>query len=204
MKLLPLLAALCGLAFLSNVMANPSVSDTNTAETTGNEISAPKKTNVGAIVGGVIGGILAVALLATLAFLLGRRKRRQQDHSEPHAILEKSRASSPTSHTSPMYNSAVPPPAQSGNIPPPPPHPPPALAQAPVSTPPPLHGSPPTVAEPPAQPARAPIELQSREVDEDGVSVSSFDLQRPAQERSVPRLPVYHRGSAGSPVNTGL
>ena len=42
----------------------------------------------------------------------------------------------------------------------------------------------------PQQFAAPPAELHSREVNEDGISVSSFDMERPPE---VPRLPVYKR-----------
>jgi len=41
----------------------------------------------------------------------------------------------------------------------------------------------------------SPAEIHSREVDEDGVSVQSFDIHGTNQESSVPRLPLYTRGS---------
>jgi F0F1-type ATP synthase membrane subunit c/vacuolar-type H+-ATPase subunit K len=42
----------------------------------------------------------------------------------------------------------------------------------------------------------SPAEIHSREVDEDGVSVQSFDMHGTSRESSVPRLPLYTRDSA--------
>lgn len=54
----------------------------------------------------------------------------------------------------------------------------------------------------PPPPPLEPAELLSREVDNDGVSVRSFDLEREMEhkpaERSVPRLPIYQKLAGGS------
>jgi len=42
----------------------------------------------------------------------------------------------------------------------------------------------------------SPAEIHGREVDEDGVSVQSFDIHGTSQGSSVPRLPLYVGGSA--------
>ncbi|KAA8903025.1 hypothetical protein FN846DRAFT_954630 [Sphaerosporella brunnea] len=152
-----------------------------------NNSSDKGKTSVGAIAGGVVGGIIVLALIGALAFFLVRRRRRARSsdtQGESVAVFDKSRASSPTSHAaiSPIYSAGAPavpsqPQLQTQPQPqaaaPPPPPPPPA----------------------PEQPVAEPVELQSREVDDDGVSVNSFDMARPAEDRVVPRLPVYHRGT---------
>jgi len=153
------------------------------------------------IAGGVVGGVLGLALIGGLIFFLKRRKRNRKKpsaHHESAVIADKSRASSPVSHTSPIYGgagaAAVPPLAAPTRQPTdpefanPPPSQQPVVPIAPVHT-------------PPQQQATylpgSPAELQSREVDGDGVSVNSFDMQRPVDEPTVPRLPVNQPTGSG-------
>jgi hypothetical protein len=167
---------------------NTDLNQTTATSSTLSPSTSKHKPNSNAIVGGVVGGVVFLAILAVMFFFLRRRKRRRNPKAhEGIPVLDKSRASSPASHASPVYGGAHP--HLVGSAPPPPP--------APVAT---YHGHQKTYDEPhqqpqqqlpPSQPIVAPAELQSREVDEDGVSVSSFDMQRP--QESVPRLPVYQR-----------
>ncbi|KAF8253534.1 hypothetical protein K440DRAFT_625630 [Wilcoxina mikolae CBS 423.85] len=198
----------------------PSTTSVNAAETTsngsmqvnGNPTSESTPTSLsssknpgpksGAIIGGVVAGVVVLALFAILFFFFLRRRKRRGDpksHHEAIGVLDKSRASSPASHASPVYGGAHPP--IDGSAPPPPP--------PPIAT---YHDRQTTYDEPhqqpqqqlpPPHPVIAPAELQSREVDEDGVSVSSFDMQRP-QASSVPRLPVYQRATPPGSSTTGL
>ena len=162
-----------------SISATDVSKDANAERASGSEAPGKKSgPNAGAIAGGVIGGLFALGLLGALAFFLRRRRGRAPGaHAQleaSHVPISKSRSSSPTSpvvYPSPGSAAAV---AyeESRSAPPPPPPPPPPVA---------------------------PAELLSREVDEDGVSVSSFDMNRPAsQELSVPRLPVYNPGSDGA------
>ncbi|KAI5798072.1 hypothetical protein FPQ18DRAFT_302175 [Pyronema domesticum] len=168
----------------------------------GSDSPPAKKPQIAPIVGGVIGGVFGLSLLIGLLIFFLRRQRRANTHHESAPVLDKSRASSPTSHASPVYSA---PPAtttwnpssdhnlQSG-VPlqetyiPNQQH---AQQQGvPVLQPPEAPGA-------PASQIRAgPVELHSREVDVDGVSINSFDMERPSQPE-VPRLPVYQRGSGG-------
>jgi len=163
------------------------------------ESKAPNK--VPQIAGGVVGGVLALVLIGGLIFFLKRRQRNREKpsaHHESAVIADKSRASSPVSHTSPIYGGAgaavVPPPAaptrqftdpEFAN-----PLPPqqPVVPIAPVYTP---------QQQQAAYSPGSPAELQSREVDGDGVSVNSFDMQRPVDEPTVPRLPVCQLKGSG-------
>jgi hypothetical protein len=168
-----------------------------------------KKTQIAPIVGGVIGGILGLSLFIGLIIFFLRRKRRANTHHESVPVLDKSRASSPTSHASPVYS--APPatttwnpssdynlqsgvPLQETYIP--------NQQQAQEQ-----QGGVPVLRDPEARqalgapapqliPSPVPVELHSREVDNDGVSINSFDMKRPSQQE-VPRLPVYQRGSGG-------
>jgi hypothetical protein len=153
-----------------------ATADANNLQTASNT-SKKRGPNVGAIAGGVIGGVLFLALIAGFLFFFLRRRRSARAQADDVydrsaiAVLDKSRASSPTSH-------AVEPPVYAGAVPPQQAQQPAAAAPVPA----------------PRQPTPEPVELHSREVDDDGVSVSSFDMQRP-EERAVPRLPVYHRST---------
>ncbi|KAI5805801.1 hypothetical protein EDC01DRAFT_264761 [Geopyxis carbonaria] len=157
----------------------------------GSAKSGGKKSNVGAIVGGIVGGIGALAVLGIAIFLFMRRRRRRGPPALPMAVVDKSRTSSPTSHASPMAHSYQP---QHQPQPPPPPPPPPPQQPAHeqhTGTYRQLNPDPTPIA-----PQLAPAEIQSREVDPDGVSVSSFDMaRRDSAQRSVPRLPIYGHGS---------
>jgi hypothetical protein len=145
--------------------------------------SKKKGTNAGAIAGGVIGGLAFLALVAGILFFFLRRRRRAGARGDEVydrsaiAVLDKSRTSSRNSH-------AVEPPVIAGAAPPQQVQQPAAAAAAAATAPVPA----------PTQPASEPVELHGREVDDDGVSVSSFDMQIP-EERAVPRLPVYHRST---------
>ena len=194
----------------------------------------PHKVDVGAIVGGVVGGVAFLALLGALLFFLMRRRSKSdaEGNYQSVVVLDKSRASSPTSMSA-AYGGVPPPPVAAplpSGSPPPPPPPPPALLHpasappgpsAPALTPgavagysdrgvmqdssPPQLQQQPQAAPAPQQIAAPPAELHSREVDEDGISVSSLDLHRPAESISVPRLPVYQRQSPpGSGTIGGL
>ncbi|KAI5851820.1 hypothetical protein BZA05DRAFT_418720 [Tricharina praecox] len=168
-----------------------------------------KKSHTGAIAGGVVGGLAGLALIGALVFFLRRRKYRRADKpamlrdSAGAAAHDKSRTSSPTSHTSPVYGgvggvgaAALPmgPPARQltdpgfASNPPRPPQPPVVPVVLPQQQQ--QHQEQALYTGPPA-------ELHSREVDEDGVSVSSFDMQRPAEEAVIPRLPVYQPKGSG-------
>jgi hypothetical protein len=145
--------------------------------------SKKKGTNAGAIAGGVIGGLAFLALVAGILFFFLRRRRRAGARGDEVydrsaiAVLDKSRTSSRNSH-------AVEPPVLAGAAPPQQVQQPAAVPAVPAAAPVPA----------PTQPAPEPVELHGREVDDDGVSVSSFDMQMP-EERAVPRLPVYHRST---------
>jgi len=156
---------------------------------------------VSQIAGGVVGGVLGLALIGGLIFFLKRRKHNREKpsaHHESAVIADKSRASSPVSHTSPIYGgagaAAVPPLAAPTRQPTDPEfaNPPPSQQHvvpiAPVHTPPQQQA---------AYLPGSPAELQSREVDVDGVSVNSFDMQRPVDEPTVPRLPVNQPTGSG-------
>lgn len=159
------------------------------------------RSQVSQIAGGVVGGVLGLALIGGLIFFLKRRKRNREKpsaHHESAVIADKSRASSPVSHTSPIYGGAgaavVPPPAAPARqftdpeLANPPPSQQPVVPIAPVHTP---------QQQQAAYSPGSPAELQSREVDVDGVSVNSFDMQRPVDEPAIPRLPVSRPTGSG-------
>ncbi|KAI5817458.1 hypothetical protein BZA77DRAFT_309613 [Pyronema omphalodes] len=177
------------------------------------KIPPAKNPKIGPIVGGVIGGIVFVSLIIGLVIFLARRKRRANTYHESVPVLDKSRASSPTSHASPVYS--APPatttwnpssdynlqsgvPLQESYIPNQQQH---VQEQqqgggAPILRDPENRQSL-RQSLPQPSPPQVPVELHSREVDNDGISINSFDMNRPS-EQEVPRLPVYQRGSSGA------
>ena len=149
--------------------------------------SKGSETNIGAIIGGVVGGLFGLALVGLLIWFGVRRRRKQIDiEQRSRALINLDKATpvspSPTPGITDAPLPAVPVDRDSvgGQGAPLPPRPPPPM--------------PPTKDE---EVQVAPVELQSREVDPDGVSVRSFDMERgnkPAGNE-VPRLPIYGGGN---------
>ncbi|TGZ79069.1 hypothetical protein EX30DRAFT_350581 [Ascodesmis nigricans] len=182
--------------------------------------------NTGAIVGGVIGGVVVLAIMTYAIFWFVLRQRpkdkNDDDRTESALALEKLGTNSPESPSDSgpsAYPAAIdtsgplpppPPPASEKKplppvqeteltpshereqlLPPPPPAPQRQLSQRNAPAPP-----------PPPPPPVEPAELLSREVDSDGVSVRSFDLEQETQE-PIPRLPIYTK-PASSRENLGI
>ena len=155
----------------SNPMTANNNADYDPTDHKGSEV------NIGAIVGGVVGGLFGVALVGLLLWFGARRRKKQ------HNIQQRSRALINLDKAQPVT-----------------PSPTPGITDAPLPAVPTDRDSTGGGGAAGKQEVQqGPVELQSREVDPDGVSVRSFDLEEGRQGRNqgeVPRLPIYGGGNA--------